>query len=201
MAMAPFVVVLCENAREGNTYARRAGLQRGRYRVVASASSIRGLRVAHVHELPGFAKRRDRHAINAELRWTKGERIQVEMPPAIEAPPVDQGDGMGEQLTIEDAIAETPADQKRLLEEITDPGPQEPDEDEEYEEPDEPSATTEQGEDAAPAEEEKPKRKRRRRCGECGDLVLDLDAHECAETTEPAEQPAPKVVDLGGVIF
>lgn len=75
-----YVIVLARTPQEGSTYAKRAKLPRGRYRVATSASTIRGLRVAEVHELPSFAQRPDRHAVEAELRFARGPRKQVEMP-------------------------------------------------------------------------------------------------------------------------
>lgn len=76
----PYVIVLAGNSREGRRYAKLAGLPKGRHRVVYSAKQVRNLRHAEVHELPSFARRPDRHGINAALRYTRGERIQVEMP-------------------------------------------------------------------------------------------------------------------------
>lgn len=100
----PYVIVLTDKPNEANTYAKRAGLRRGQYRYPTSASSIRGIRVAEIHELPSFSQRRDRHAIDAELRYARGERKLVQMP---EAAPVDQGDGFGEQLTIDQISGST----------------------------------------------------------------------------------------------
>lgn len=104
MAMAPYVLVLAKNTHQGAVYARRAKLQRGRYRVVASASAITGIKRAEVHILPEFHQRPDRHRILAELRYARCEFFDVEMPARATPPPVDQGDGMGEQLSIEDAL-------------------------------------------------------------------------------------------------
>lgn len=105
MAMAPYVLVLASNAHEGAKYARRAKLTRGRYRVVSSASSIKGLRRAEVHILPGFRQRIDRHSILGALRWAQCQVKEVEMPARAEGPAKDQGDGMGEQMTIDEALA------------------------------------------------------------------------------------------------
>lgn len=105
MPMAPYVIVLAKNTHEGATYARRAPLTRGRYRIAVSAGSIRGLRRAEVHILPSFDQKPDRHAILAELRWAKCDYFYVEMPERQMGPAIDQGDGMGEQLTIDDALA------------------------------------------------------------------------------------------------
>lgn len=103
MPIQPYVLVLAQTSHEGATYVRRAKLPRGRWRVVARASSIRGIRKAEVHILPGFHRRPDRHSILGELRYAQCEMIDVEMPPRETPAPVDQGDGMGEQLTIDDA--------------------------------------------------------------------------------------------------
>jgi len=104
--MEPYVLVLAQTSHEGARYVRRAGLTRGRWRIVAKASSIRGIRKAHVHCLPGFHRRPDRHSILAELRYANCEWFDVEMPPRPEEAAVDQGDGMGQQLTLEDIVDE-----------------------------------------------------------------------------------------------
>jgi len=72
-----YTIVLAGSSKEANDYARVASLPRGRFRYATQASSIRGLRVAEIHELPGFARRADRHALNSVLRYTKGERIEI----------------------------------------------------------------------------------------------------------------------------
>ena len=57
-------------------------------------------------------------SILAELRWGRDIQVfDVEMPEAVEAPPVDQGDGMGEQLTVEDLIAAAINDAVKRIEE------------------------------------------------------------------------------------
>lgn len=104
MTMSPYILVLAKNTNEGAKYVQRAKLPRGRWRNVASAKSIRGIRKATVHCLPGFSQRPDRHSILAELRYAKCEWIDVVMPEREERI-VDQGDGMGPQLTIDDALA------------------------------------------------------------------------------------------------
>lgn len=85
MKQQPYVIVLAGNTREGHRYAKRMGLPRGRHRVVFSAKQIRHLRYAEIHELPSFKRRPDRHSINAALRYAKGERKLVQMPPDPEA--------------------------------------------------------------------------------------------------------------------
>lgn len=104
------VLVFAETISEANTYAKRAGLPRGAYRAVGHAGSIRGIQVADIHELPGFENRRDKHAIRAAVRHGRDIRhFHVEMPPKPDAPVVDQGDGMGQQLTIGDILADQAA--------------------------------------------------------------------------------------------
>lgn len=76
----PYVIVLAGSTREGRRYAKLAALPKGRHRVVFSAKQIRRLRHAEIHELPSFRRRPDRHGINAALRYTRGERLMVEMP-------------------------------------------------------------------------------------------------------------------------
>lgn len=213
MSMQPYVVILAGTVQEGRTYARRKGLVLSRCRVVANASSVRGLRSAEIHELPSFSKRLDRHSINAQLRYVKGNgRILVEMPPPIEAPPVDQGDGMGEQLTIDDALGETEVRAEEVAEEavraaedlhvaVMETFVDNTSEEQaaavaevilednglvEYttgETHGEQTGTPEPSEDAAPPAE-KPKATRRRRCPDCGALVPDLDAHACPQGDE-----------------
>lgn len=63
-----YKIILAENPQDANAYAKAQGIRRGTYRYAVRASSIAGLRVAEIHELPSFANRRDKHAINAELR-------------------------------------------------------------------------------------------------------------------------------------
>lgn len=63
-----YVVILAENSKEASRHAVDQGLKVGKYRYAVRAQSIAGLKVAVIHELPGFARRRDKHAINAELR-------------------------------------------------------------------------------------------------------------------------------------
>lgn len=100
-----YILVLAANAQEGSRYARRLGLSIGNYRSVASAASILGIQSADAHILPGFWKRPDRHNILAALRYARDvNQIDVEMPDPVEPAPVDQGDGMGEQGDLLEAL-------------------------------------------------------------------------------------------------
>lgn len=72
-----YTIILAASTRDANTYAKVAGLKMGRFRYATQASSIKGLRVADIVELPGFERRPDRHALNSALRYSKGERRVV----------------------------------------------------------------------------------------------------------------------------
>jgi len=72
-----YAIILAGSAREANTYAKAVGLPRGRFRYATQASSIRGLRVATVHELPGFTKRPDKFSLESVLRYATYERTVV----------------------------------------------------------------------------------------------------------------------------
>lgn len=101
-----YQIILAAGVTEGNAYARAKGFKAGTFRVAARAATIRGLRVATVHILPSYADRRDKAAIEAVLRYSKGlERLEVTDWVWDKAPAVDQGDGMGEQLSLLDALA------------------------------------------------------------------------------------------------
>lgn len=63
-----YTIILAENPKEASRHAVEQGLKIGTWRYAVRASSIRGVKAAVIHELPGFAKRRDKHAINAELK-------------------------------------------------------------------------------------------------------------------------------------
>lgn len=76
-----YTIILAKTPQEAITYARRVGLGLGQYRYAARAGSVSGVRVADIIELPGFANRPDRFAINAVLRYVRGERVKVEPPP------------------------------------------------------------------------------------------------------------------------
>lgn len=101
-----YVLVLAHSPQQAGKYARRKGLRPGTYRAVSSAGSIRGIQVADVHILPEFHARMDSHAILAELRYGRDiVKMDVEMPEPAEEVPVDQGDGMGQQLSLDSLIA------------------------------------------------------------------------------------------------
>lgn len=187
-----YVIVLAANPSEGATYARRTGLPARTYRVPAAAKSIKGLQAADVHVLPTFATRPDRHAILAELRHGRDiVMVDVQMPAPAEPAPVDQGDGMGEQLTIDDFLGRVRDTGKAEPCEFDDvqidiPAtvalirPENPDLADAIEaaNPQEDASgstpgTTESGEDAASTQA----RRRRTRCAECGELTFEAHDH------------------------
>lgn len=203
MSMQPYVLVLAQTSHEGSKYVRRAKLPRGRWRIVARASSIQGIRKAEVHCLPGFHKRPDKHSILGVLRYAQCEWKDVEMPPREVPDAVDQGDGMGEQLTIEEAL---------VLDDRPKPGevlaPEEIAELEQHLEPEgwEPPevlnaeqilrlAAGESGADVAPTPEpveddiaqERPANKRRRKCADCS--TLHFKDEPCARLDGVEEPP------------
>jgi hypothetical protein len=97
MPMSPYILVLAESPSEAAKYIKLAKLPRGRWRIASSASSIRGIRRATVHRLPGFKKRPDKFAVLSVLKYARCDWVDVEMP---DEPVEDQGDGMGPQLTL-----------------------------------------------------------------------------------------------------
>lgn len=195
MPIQPYILVLAQTPHEAATYIRRAELPRGRWRIAARASSIRGIRQATVHCLPGFHKRPDRHSILGELRYAKCEWVDVEMPGAADVV-VDQGDGMGQQLTFEDVARDergpvlTPAElgelrkipwtiDDRTLETAY-----------RYNRLLDLEADTSNGHnmvaEGAP-DDEAPKARRRRRCDDCGELHFKDEA--CPRTDGVEETP------------
>lgn len=120
----PQTLVLARSITEANRYAKAVGLPRFSYRAVRNAGAIRGVRHAEVHLLSTFLDRLDRHAIMAALRHARTlEVFYVDVHDFPDLLPgrapdgeavlstyvEDQGDGMGPQITIEEAIAETEA--------------------------------------------------------------------------------------------
>lgn len=104
MAKSRYVLVLSGSIGEGNTYAKRVGLERFSYRAIGARKQVQNIQVADVHILPSFHKRPDKHAILGELRWGRDIVYKdVEMPPA---PPREGDDRYGEQLTIDEILSE-----------------------------------------------------------------------------------------------
>lgn len=212
-----YTIVLADTIHEANSYARRVGLRRGAFRFPVSAAAIRGLRVAEIHELPSFSRRRDRHAINAELRYSRGQRLLV----SADGEPVEgvQVAPTARQLEVAyryDRLRELEKPQwQRDLDRKLEPEGWEPPESltalqflalagnddpnknsadvlaELEETHGEETGTPVEGEDPAPAA---PKR-RRSRCKDCGDLDFP-ETHACPvalrapEATPPVAPPS-----------
>lgn len=62
------VIILAGSATEANAYRRDHALPKGRSVHASSARQIEGVVPSEIHTLPGFAKRRDQHAIKAALK-------------------------------------------------------------------------------------------------------------------------------------
>lgn len=171
---APYI--LAKSLREAHVFAReQLGLERGRYRVVNTASTVSSMRGSDLYLVPGYENRFDRFAMRGALRYTRLNVIDVEQMQA-EEPVMDDLEPAGVQLTL---ISNEEADaflvgEVRELESHLEP--------EGFELSNEPDVQAIQIlESAARQAEEsaKPKRVRRRRCKECGELVLpdEVDAH------------------------
>jgi len=97
------VVILASNYTDAMRYAAEQGWRPGDVRASVSAKSLEGVLPTRIIELPSYAGRPDRHAIEAVLRWAVDkverwghtvERERVDWaytPPALpEDIPVDQ---------------------------------------------------------------------------------------------------------------
>lgn len=97
-----YIVILANTPSEAAQYAREKGLRNTEYRFAARAGSIKGLRMAEIHELPSFSRRADKHAINAALRFNKAKRIVVSFEEwGHEAGRTDGWNGIGEKPKAE----------------------------------------------------------------------------------------------------
>lgn len=80
-------LILAGSFREASDYARARGLRH--YRFASSAAAVEHFQAQAVVELPGYARRADKHALNAianravrrGAKWTKDEHV---LPPAPE---------------------------------------------------------------------------------------------------------------------
>lgn len=215
-------LILAKNTTEANAYARLVGLQRGRYRAVRNANSIRGVRHAEVHLLPSFLVRLDRHKILGELRWARTLEVYyvdpadlvsnmlettVEQPaePKSELPPADEPSqpfdvyasifSSATEATLAFPEGGLLADTELLL-----------DATHFFEETNGQTPTPQPVEDPAPAPQSR-KGRRRSRCKACGTLhykgdPCPEDAVDPIVTDEPvrvANEVEPKV-DILGII-
>jgi hypothetical protein len=62
------IIILTGTVQEAARYTRETDLPRGRFIAPMSASQIDGVVPSEVHVLPGFRRRRDRHAILAAVK-------------------------------------------------------------------------------------------------------------------------------------
>lgn len=109
MARSRFVVILAKSKAEGYRYAKRADIPARYHRIPTRASQVVGVRAADIHILPSFQTAPQRHSILRGLAQARGHGVDlvymdVEMPPKPEVPVADQGDGMGQQLTIDEML-------------------------------------------------------------------------------------------------
>lgn len=200
---APYI--LARTMKDAHAFAQDVlGLQKGRYRVVTSASSISGRRGTDVYLVPGHEKRFDRFSMKGALRYTRLNVIDAA--DMVEAPvtePAEVPDGLnppGVQDSLlaefEAFLGETPTEtetpsltalvtdgehetEESLLEAVIDELAEEIATDEVTEE----TAEVEQVE--VPADE--PKR-RRRRCPDCGVLVDPDEVEQHAAEHLPTEE-------------
>jgi hypothetical protein len=179
------ILVVAKDSREGRKYVKRADLPNFTYRIVRAAASIQGIQSVDVHLVDGFEQRPDAGSILAQLRWGRDiVYYSVAMPEALEAPATDQGDGMGEQLTIDD-VAPVEQPKPRRRHKSVDPVIEIVPAQSAAESPDHVVATSD---DAAELTEQAKPRARRSRCKTCGRLTLasyDVDKvdHDIAAHT------------------
>lgn len=223
MPRSRYIIILAGSKAEGYRYARRSGIPARQCRIPLYAKQIVGLRVADIHVLPSFKEAPHRHSLLAALRQVRGHGvdlkfIDVEMPEPLEAPPVDQGDGFGEQLTIDQLVDQARDFEREVIGAVYDTleeheVPPVADEcllahgrkslqdghaalqtlaDDEEEPDGEEAGETESGEDPPQDEVDFPDqpRRRRSRCGDCGEL-MDFEGHDCpAAVKTPRERLA-----------
>lgn len=75
-----YTIILSATITEANAHAAREKLKRGSWRWPARPASIKGLRVAAIHELPSWRGRRDRHGIEVVLKRAKTTRTVFTKP-------------------------------------------------------------------------------------------------------------------------
>ncbi len=98
MARAPFI--LARNNREASAFAREhLGLDRGKYRVVMSPSTLSSVRGVDLYLVPGWEKRHDRFAMKGALRYARLNQIEVQ-PDQNPAAVPDDLDPPGVQLSL-----------------------------------------------------------------------------------------------------
>jgi len=115
-------LILAGSFGEAARYARGKGLRH--YRFASSAAAVANFHAQQVVELPGYARRADKHSLNAVARRVVargGEWIQDEYVAPVE--PVDESPlGVLSRMTREDWLmaGATPAEADELTPELTD---------------------------------------------------------------------------------
>lgn len=95
---APYI--LARTLKEAHEYARgELGLTVGHYRIVNSSGTLKSVRGADLHLVPGWERRYDRFAMQSALRWTRMNVIDVATEPA-EAPEDPRGPLTDEVLDL-----------------------------------------------------------------------------------------------------
>lgn len=90
MAAAPYI--LARTFADAHAFARGdLGLLHGQYRVVTSAGTLKAVRGATLHLVPGWERRFDRFQMKAALRWTYMTVIDHSEDPAEAPEPVLDG--------------------------------------------------------------------------------------------------------------
>ena len=198
MAHAPYV--LARTFQEAHGFARtELGLSHGQYRVITSAGTLKSIRGADLHLVPGWRRRFDGFTMKSALRWTRMNVIDHESDEA-EAPvePVPDGlnpPGTQPQIT-EGADPALMAAFEAFLETgngdqmISEGSPLPPELvtalEDEITSPEQVDAEIEAAKQAeAPAEPEV--KQRRRRCKECGVLVDPSEVETHAAEHLPTE--------------
>jgi hypothetical protein len=100
------IIILTGTVQEAARYTRETDLPRGRFIAPMSASQIDGVVPSEVHVLPGFLRRRDRHAILAAVKRSSKRyqgvkwievgvpTVQAEPEPVVEPEDTSNGGNM-----------------------------------------------------------------------------------------------------------
>lgn len=177
--------ILARTFREAHLFAKDVlGLDAGYYRVVNSVGTLKAVRGADLHLVPGWRRRSDRFAFESALRWTRMNVIDVELQqaeePAAPAPAEPVQTPESEHPENGDDVPVSPDDATAFVLELHLPA--------DVDAPlDEPEPKTDDASEAPTPEpevaEEKPKKNRRRsRCKECGNLHFKEDP--CPESDD-----------------
>ncbi len=112
------IIILSADYREGRRFAADAGYGMSAI-VPVDASRLQGLRPTAIIELPSFARRRDRHAMESMIRFSDAPRMLVDPADYRPAPVAPEsvakaeplpGDEVPGQTTIDEQVALAAAD-------------------------------------------------------------------------------------------